>query len=276
MKKLIKKMFPWLVRLKDQQRVKAFYKKMESDGNTYSKTLLEEDFKNVLFEDKFFMINENTGMDIIYQENKVFNLKLVGKTINNIVIQPGEVFSFWQLARYANKDEDYKDGLVVVDGVLTTAPAGGLCHISNLLCWIFLHSPLTFIERTGHRSREFPNPPDMLTGIDATIMEGITDLKVKNNTNEIFQIQIDFDDEYMIGRILSKDKIQKTYKIKNQNLKYYEVDGEVYEEIDIVREIYDLAGNLIDSVTLYRNKCHIGYDLPKNIIKNEAIIWKMY
>lgn len=274
MKTTIKKLFPWIVTLRKNQRIKSFYKKMEKDDNNYSKEIVEIPLKNVQFEDKFVMINESTGFDIKYQENKIFNLELAGKCINNVLIKPGEVFSFWQLARYADSTIPYKDGLVVVDGELTTAYAGGLCHISNLLCWIFLHTPLTFIERVGHKSREFPYPDDMLIGIDATIMEGLVDLKVKNNTNYSFQIQIDFDDKYMYGKILTDDPNFNTYEIKNLNRRYEKINGETFEEVDIYRNSYDRNKNLIDSQFLYKNRCHIGYELKENVELKEGAFWK--
>lgn len=274
MKKTIKKMFPWVVTLRNNLRINSFYRKMNKDKNTYSTEIVERELPHTQFEDKFIMINENTGFDIKYQENKIFNLKLASKTINNIVIKPGEVFSFWQLARFADKKIPYKDGLVVVDGELKTAYAGGLCHISNLLCWLFLHSPLTFLERVGHKTREFPYPEDMLIGIDATIMEGLVDLKVKNETEFTFQIQISFDEKYMYGKILTNDPSYNHYKIRNANLRYENFQGEIFEEVDIYREIYTKNNEFIDSIFLYKNRCHIGYDLQEDARLKEVAIWK--
>ena len=97
------------------------------------------------------MYNRSTGFSMMYQKNKVFNLKLAAATMDKLVIRPGETFSFWQLVRYADRDTPYREGLVEIDGKLTTRPGGGLCQISNLLFWMFLHTPLTIVERRGHQ-----------------------------------------------------------------------------------------------------------------------------
>lgn len=261
MKNLIKKTFPWAVTLKRNLRIRSFHNNMRKDGNNYSTEISRLELPNVQFKDKFIMQNENTGFDIKYQENKIFNLKLAAKSINNVIIKPGEVFSFWKLARFADRETSYKDGLVVVDGELGTAYAGGLCHISNLLCWLFLHSPLTFIERVGHKSREFPYPEDMLIGVDATIMEGLMDLKVKNETDHTFQIQIDFDEKYMYGKLLTNNLNFNIYEIRNRNLSYKKLDGEIFEEVDIYRDVYSQNKKLLDSVFIYKNICKIGYPI---------------
>ena len=60
---------------------------------------------------------------------------------------------------------------------------------SNLLFWLFLHTPLTIVERHGHASKDFPDPPSNLpTGVDATISEGLAGSKGKNDTNRTYQI----------------------------------------------------------------------------------------
>ena len=52
MKRTIKKLFPWLVTLRKNQRIKSFYKKMEKDDNNYSKEIVEVPLQNTQFEDK--------------------------------------------------------------------------------------------------------------------------------------------------------------------------------------------------------------------------------
>ena len=60
------------------------------------------------------------------------------------------------------------------------------------------------LKGTDIRVKSFPNPDkSSLEGIDATISSGWLDLKVKNETNNIYQIDISFDEDYMYGKILS-------------------------------------------------------------------------
>lgn len=52
---------------------------------------------NTVFETSSLMMNENSGFDMKYQINKVHNLKLAARTINKVIIEPNETFSFGSL-----------------------------------------------------------------------------------------------------------------------------------------------------------------------------------
>lgn len=88
---------------------------MYFDRNRYAKIKAPELLPFRIYEAKSKLLNENTGFDMKYQENKVFNLRLAAEPVNGILIRPGETFSFWQRVRYAEKNARYKDGLCVVN-----------------------------------------------------------------------------------------------------------------------------------------------------------------
>lgn len=122
---------------------------------------------NIVFETASLMLNEKSGFDMKYQTGKVHNLKLAAKTIDKVVIAPNEVFSFWQLVRRADRQEKYKEGLNLVDGKIIGSYGGGLCQLSNMLFWLFLHTPMTVIERHGHAVEWFPpTTEDLPCGTD--------------------------------------------------------------------------------------------------------------
>lgn len=269
-RKRITQLFPWLLPLRKKQRKLCFYLGMHLDRSHYSSKQIDALLPYQLFETTCPMYNRETGFDMIYQENKVFNLKLAAKPLNNLIICPGETFSFWKTVRYADRDIPYKDGLVVADGKLQTLPGGGLCQMSNLLFWLFLHTPLTIIERHGHMVKDFPDPPsDIPIGVDATVSEGWLDLKVRNDTDRTFQIVISFDETNINGRILTDTLLTANYRITNGKPLYYQKNGKTFEEVDIIQEHISLSdGKCISSKLLYRNCCEIGYRLPDNVEQN--------
>lgn len=59
-----------------------------------------------------------------YQINKIHNLRLAVKSINKIVIAPNDTFSFWKVARWADRHEKYKDGFNFVDGNIIVSYGG--------------------------------------------------------------------------------------------------------------------------------------------------------
>ena len=266
-RKRLTQIFPWLLPVRRKQRTLLFYTKMKFDDNTY--TLKQENtmLPHVLFSSSCPMRNTQTGFDMVYQENKIHNLRLAAEKLDGLVIRPGETFSFWQCVRDADRKTPYKEALAEVNGHLVTEYGGGLCMISNLLCWLFLHTPLTITERHTHRKKDFPAPPsDALVGVDATVAEGWLDFKVKNLTYCKAQLSLTFDEDNIIGTVLFERNPHLTWKVINRDLLYYERQGSIYEEVDVVRQVLDEDGFQISEETLYRNSCLIGYALPENIM----------
>lgn len=263
-RKRITQIFPWLIPLRTKQRLFCFYLGMRFDGRKYSKTQAGELLPVQVFESVCPMYNNNTGFDMVYQENKVHNLKLAAAAINQMLIRPGETFSLFKSIQHADRNTPYKEGLTVIDGRLTTIAGGGMCQISNLLFWIFLHSPLTIVERHGHRVKDFPEPEsDAVHGVDATVFEGWLDLKVKNDTDQTFQISISFDSAHIIGRLYTDQNNAIAYEIVNGDITYYRQNGEVFEHAQVIQnEILKETGTCIAAKKLYINQCKIGYPLP--------------
>lgn len=266
-RKRVTELFPWLLPLRQWQRKLWFYRKMERDGNKYAEELSSVLLPCEMFHSACPMINEDTGFDLRYQENKVFNLKLAA-AIDGLLIRPGETFSFWRCARYADKKIPYLDGLVEINGKLTTQRGGGLCMMSNLLFWLFLHTPMTILERWGHDVKDFPEPvSDALYGVDATVAEGWQDLKVQNDTDVTYQIRITFDETHIIGQILADRDTGLRYKAVNQFLRYVQEEDGIYEGVTVCQLVLNAEdGQCIKTRLLYRNRCRIGYDLPEDTV----------
>ena len=261
MRKRLTEIAPWLLPLRKKERCFFFYLKMKLDHNTYS-----SHFKEALPYEQYRvtsnMMNENTGFDMQYQKNKVHNLKLAAKTMQNLLIQPHETFSFWMRVRHADEKESYKDGLVVVNGKLTTANGGGLCQMSNVLFDMFLHSPLTIVERHGHAEKDFPDPdPDTLCGIDATVSEGWLDLKVRNDTPFTYQLFFVFDENYMTGILRTDNAKMIAYGVHNGEVRYERNGDDVYEHADVYRDELDEEGRILKSQLLYHNRVKLGYEI---------------
>lgn len=274
-RKHITEIFPWLLPIRKRQRKLFFYLKMNLDAHHYSSKRIDYLLPYRVFQTSCPMYNEETGFDMLYQENKVFNLKLAAKVLTKLVIYPHETFSFWKLVGSADKKIPFKDGLAVIDGKLSTSPGGGLCQMSNLLFWMFLHAPLTIIERHGHAVKDFPEPPsDAPFGVDATVSEGWLDLRVRNDTEYTFQLYITLDEKNITGQILSDIDMHKEFIIKNKGLCYYKRKGEIFEEVDIIQNVISLpTKKCVASKLLYRNCCKIGYQLPDSVeIKDDTTI----
>lgn len=265
-KKRLTEIFPFLIPIRKLQRKIFFYIGMFLDSNRYSRKKSEDILEYKVFTTKSKMINTKSGFDIQYQINKADNLRLVANTIHKIVIEPNETFSFWMLARKAEKYGRYKDGLAVVNNEVTNVKGGGLCQISNLLFWLFLHTPLTIVERHPHSAETLPHAGgEIPEGVDATIAEGWKDLKVRNDTKERFQILIEFDEDYIYGTLLSDTYQDIYYRVKSENLKYTRENNKVYRYNEIYKLWYNSTNNLIRKELVLQNKYEIRYDVESEL-----------
>lgn len=266
-RKRITERFPFLLPIRKFQRNLFFYTQMKFDANRYSNTIAKELLEFQVFSTKSTLINHNSGYDLKYQINKVDNLKLVAKTMDKVTISPGETFSFWMLAKDAEKHGKYKDGLVLVNNQIRPLKGGGICQLSNLLFWLFIHTPLTIVERHAHSTETIPQPKGELPeGVDATISEGWLDIKLKNETRETFQLSLTFDEDFLYGRILSDTFQEVIYSIKSENLRYAKEDQKIYRYNQIYKEGHSFSTNkMLSREMILDNKVEIQYDIESEI-----------
>lgn len=265
-RKRLTQIFPLLLPLRKWQRKKLFYLKMHLSESKYAKVKSAELLPNKIFETSSLMLNQNSGFDIKYQQGKVHNLKLAARTVNGILIRPGETFSFWQLVRFADRREPYKEGLKLVDGRIVGDYGGGLCQLSGMLFWLFLHTPLTVVERHGHAVESIPPATeDLPCGTDAAISEGWLDLKIRNDTDNTFQIGINFDDNFMYGCILSQNPLGMEYSVFNSSVSYVKRQEKTYQTAVVCLSETDKKTFMKKEKNLYVNQCEIAYELPDSI-----------
>ncbi len=264
-KKRLTQRFPWLLPIRKKQRIFCFYLGMRFDKNRYCSAQEKTFYPHVLFSSRCPMYNADTGFDMVYQENKVHNLKLAAAKLDGMLIGPGETFSFWKAVRFADRDVPYREALATVNGRLVTVPGGGLCQLSNLLFWVFLHSPLTVTERHGHQVKDFPEPEsDAPCGVDAAVAEGWKDLKVRNDTPYAFQIGISFDTAGVTGSLYVREEPGFFWQVENGQVRYQKKRDRVIEEADVIQKKIGLPGGIVlEERLLYTNRCEIGYALPE-------------
>ncbi len=266
-RKRLTQIFPWLLPIRQKQKTLFFYAGMALDRNKYAKEFQQEPLKYCIYESSTPLYNTETGFDMVYQHNKVFNLKLASKKVSKLVIHPNETFSFWKSVKDADKEVPYKEGLVVVDDKLTTVKGGGLCLLSNHLFWMFLHTPLTIVERHTHKIKDFPNSqsgtPD---GVDATVAQGWLDLKVRNDTHASFQIELIITEDELIGRIYSDVAQPYLVTIKAENEQYIQKGQKIFERLDILKQYRTEDGRILKEEFCYENQCEIGYKLPDTVL----------
>lgn len=187
-------------------------------------------------------------------KNKIHNLQLAIRRIENIILEPGEIFSFWHLVGKPDKSKGYLIGRSLIQNELKANYGGGLCQLSGLLYYLALQAGLSIVERSAH-SLDIYTEKTRFTplGSDATVVYGYKDLRLQNNLNFpiCFRFQLESDlitgflcatnpvVEYKIGFIHEKteDGVRvATVRYTKEQAGCSIVDTSVYKKITVAQE----------------------------------------
>jgi len=127
--------------------------------------------------------------------SRIFNIKHAAEKFKDILIAPGETFSFNKVLGDVSALTGYKQAYIIKDGKTVLGDGGGVCQVSSTLFRAVLNAGLNIIERRAHSYRvgyyEQGSPP----GFDATVFYPTTDFKFLNDTPAHILIRPIFDAE---------------------------------------------------------------------------------
>jgi vancomycin resistance protein VanW len=137
-------------------------------------------------------------------ENKVHNIQTGAQAVNEIVIAPGQIFSFWYLLGFPSAKNGYLPGRNIIDGKVQSDYGGGLCQLASILYHTALTAGLTIAER-HHHSIDIYKEADRFTplGADAAVVYGYKDLRFKNTSAAPVSFDIHISENELHCRLLS-------------------------------------------------------------------------
>ena len=108
------------------------------------------------------------------------NIRLATEAIDGTVIEPGGTFSFNDVVGNTSAERGYQEAAVIRNGEVAQGDGGGVCQVSTALYIAAVKADMEVVERHPHSV-----PSDYAPiGLDATIVYGSFDLRLKNNTDE--------------------------------------------------------------------------------------------
>ena len=114
-------------------------------------------------------------------ENKIFNIQLATQEIQQVIIQPNEVFSFWRIVGKPTKKKGYKIGRNIINNELQADIGGGLCQVSGMIYHLALTCGMKIEERFNHTVDLYEEDNRYTPlGMDATVVFGHKDLRFRN------------------------------------------------------------------------------------------------
>lgn len=124
-----------------------------------------------------------TGAD---SNNRNYNMHLASDSINGIILQPGDSFSYNDvILKNSHNGKDYKAAGIYSNGKAATGIGGGICQISSTLYQAALYSGMTITERRNHSLKVGYMP----SGRDATASWGSIDFKFRNDLDVPVKIE---------------------------------------------------------------------------------------
>jgi len=112
-------------------------------------------------------------------KNRIFNIVRALKQFENILIAPGEEFSFVDYLGEVDGEHGYLPELVIKYNKTEPEFGGGICQVSSTVFRAAIYSGLKITERRNHA---YPVSYYKPYGMDATIYIPKPDLKFTNNT----------------------------------------------------------------------------------------------
>ncbi|MDR0817965.1 MAG: VanW family protein, partial [Oscillospiraceae bacterium] len=106
------------------------------------------------------------------------NVELAAKAISELVLLPGDVFSYNETVGERTRDKGYGMAPAYVNGETVDEIGGGICQVSSTIYYCTLMANLEIVERTAHMFA----PSYVPLGMDATVSWGGPNFRFKNNT----------------------------------------------------------------------------------------------
>lgn len=214
---------------------------------------------------KSILMRKLQGIDQSLQKNKIVSLKIASSRIDGVIINPGQVFSFWKLVGNPAVRRGFLPGLQLSFGELKSMAGGGLCQLSNLLHWMVLQSPMEVVERHRHDTDPFPDYRRTVPfGTGATVFYNYLDFVFKNNTPWRFQLKTRVDEEYLQGEIRCNKPLSFRFSVEERNHRFVRIGETVYRENELWRIKTDLVtSDILLEELLMKNHSRVLYDVSE-------------
>lgn len=186
--------------------------------------------------------------------NRGQNVAIAASKINNVVILPGEVFSFNDTVGPRSSANGFKPAQEYSNGQTVIGIGGGTCQVSTTLYNAVLYSDLAIVSRLNHMFAIGYAP----LGQDATVSDSGVDFKFSNNTDHPIKITaVTGGGRITVSIIGTARDVKRTVKIENivsyvggdrsvRSYRYvYDPDGKLIRKDDLGRSYYMAHGSTV-------------------------------
>lgn len=153
----------------------------------------------------------------VNHKDRVNNLLIASSAINNVIVYPGQIFSFNTWVGPRVTEVGYKEAPVVYLGKLIPGVGGGVCQVSSTLYNAVLLSNLKIVQRLNH-SLPIGYVP---MARDATVVYDGVDLIIENTSQFPILIVSNVTPPYLTVAILGRNTNWKKVELETKVVETY-------------------------------------------------------
>ena len=142
--------------------------------------------------------------------NRVTNVVLSAKATSDVLLMPGEEFSYNNLTGKRTKSNGYKDAAVIINGKLEQDVGGGVCQVSSTLFNSVLYSGLDVTSRRNHSLKS----GYVSIGRDAMVSDSGSDFRFKNPYSHPIYVKNTVSNGVITSKIYGNASDMKNISIK--------------------------------------------------------------
>lgn len=184
------------------------------------------------------LLAEHTTRYTLNPVGRATNIALSAKSTSDILLMPGEEFSYNNLTGLRTKSNGYKDAGIIVNGKLEQGPGGGVCQTSTTLYNAVLFSGLKVTDTQNHSIASNYAP----LGQDAMVSDGYSDLRFSNPYDHPVYIKNVIGNGTVTSRVYGNSADAKNISIKVDRF----TEGGL-AATKTYRQYIDSNGNIIDT-----------------------------
>lgn len=231
--------------------------------------VLTQDFDEFLFQDLLGVTTTYISGD----SGRFNNVKVAAASCHDIILLPGDVFSYNDATGLRIVSNGYQMGTAYVAGESVTVVGGGICQVSSSIYYSALKSNLKIVERQNH-SYAVGYVPD---GADATVYGTTLDFKFENDTDYPIKILCEVEGRNMSVSIYGTkvDDVTSVITFKEISRQAYETIYQVDPSLTGDQTTELVSPYTARTVQSYRN-LYNGEAIAENLISSTLEATNVY
>lgn len=150
-------------------------------------------------------------------EDRVNNLLIASSAINNVIVYPGQNFSFNTWVGPRVTEVGYKEAPVLFWGKIVPGIGGGVCQVSSTLYNAALLANLKIIQRMNHSLPSVYVP----LARDATVVDDGVDLIIENTSDYPILLVSDVKPPFLTVAVLGRKTVWGKIKLETKVVETY-------------------------------------------------------